>query len=539
MPVTSHDGAPQDWVPQALTVTPADIVSAGETAPAPANPEDIDGLLVEVDYYENRPCLGRLEFERYVEAESALENIVSAEATLRQKEFEYQHADELLARVIELNTRQREIARREAARTDPTPDADYLSRLEYISGAADGVILLMEGLRFANIADHRRLASDFEAADENLKSAMDYFARLAESDLPLSSVGALRYTLTGATAQLMQGLQQMRGGDYRGAYASLDKTHVTFRELLAQAEEEHQRDGGQSDPQFDELQRDLSDGLRYVQAIQGFVEMLREAQDGNYADAVHSGEEAVDRFVRILKENIARQVNRNARSLYEMELARVQGWLSWARAELAVDECRWTECREQIRQARGYWNEATRIATRNVFVGIMAQPPEAGNTEMLLKNTLRRCDREVGFRRQIRALEVTLDRAGKIEILAQGGNAVSASSDYNFHGNVAAQAIGNQNTVRDGQITQNIGAPDLKELAGQLAELREVMAGAARSPQEHEAVTAVVAASEAAGRNDEQGVRLHLVRAGQWALRIAEQLALTAVTTAIKASMGG
>ncbi len=504
-------------------------------APPSAAADDAEGLLREVDYYQRLPRLGPTEFDRYVKAAVALENMINAEAARRSADFEYAHADELLAQVVAVNTTLRGIAEREIARADPSPSEHYTDYLCHWRDAADGVILLVEGVRLTNRADERRLASDFEGGEQHLKAAMEYFGRLAGSKLPQRALGARRYTLAQATVQLLAGLQELRIGDFRAAYRRLDDTHVALKELLTKAEEEDQHRGDRSGPQASELWRDLTNGLRYVEATQSFVELLREAHVGNYRDAVVSGREAVGHFERILNA----VASRNARALYEMELARVQGWLAWTQAELAVDESQWTDCREQIRRARAHWNKAARIAARNVSVGITNQRPEIGDTDMLLQGTLRRCDREAEFREKISTLQANLERARNIHILAQGGNAMSAESTFNFHGNVAANSIGNQNEIRDGSVQQNVGAGDFRELADQLAELHQVMASVARTPAEREAVAAVSEAGEAARRDDESAVRRNLARTGRWALKIAEQLALTAATAAITRSLGG
>ncbi|MBM2620931.1 hypothetical protein JIG36_36070 [Actinoplanes sp. LDG1-06] len=506
--------------------------------PPMSNPDDMDSLVVEVAYYENLGSLDRDDFDRYVRAEATLENMISAEAARRQKDFGFAEAEELLDQFLALNTSQRDIAERERAR--PGLDDDYRRQLDYIGAATAGNILLAEGQQHANRAEQRRLASDYDSAEKHLREAMRCFAQLARSDVPLQPVGELRYTLSEATGQMMAGLAHMRAGDFKGAYQSLDRTHVAFDELLAQAEEEHARAGDANDPQFEELRRDLADSMRYVQAVQSFAEVLREAQNGNYRDAVVSGQEAVAHFERIVAEAVARQASRNAHSLFEMELARVNGWLSWVSGELAVDEGRWAACREHIRAARGHWNRAARAATRNFYMGIIAQRPEDGNTDMLLQSTLRRCDRELAFRMEIDALNAKLTHSNRIEIQAvgQGGNAMPSSSNFNFNAPVSSNIIGNEARIESATANQANASTDLRELTRQLADLREVLAGAARTPQERETVEAVTAAHEAAGRNDEEATRTNLARAGKWALGVAEQLALAAATAAIKLAMG-
>ncbi|MEV6843014.1 hypothetical protein [Actinoplanes sp. NPDC051411] len=514
------------------------------TAPNPMPPsmsklDDVPSLMDEVGYYEKLPELRVDEFDRYVRAESALEDMILAEATRQQKEFGYAAADELFGRFLRLNDTQREICDREHQRLDGEPD--YVRRLVSIRDVAAGNVILAEGLQFTCRAEERRLANDFDGAESNLNAAMSCFAQLADSDLPLQPVGALRHTLAAATSQMMAGLAHMGNGDFKGAYQAFDNTHVAFDELLNQADDGGAPENGPARAQYEELRRDLGDGIRYIQAVQSFVETLREAQNGNYGDAVLSGQEAAEHYERILNEAVARQVPRNARSLYEMELARVNGWVSWASAELAVDECRWADCRDMIRRARNQWNLAAHVAARNVFNGIISQRPATGDTDMLLQNTLRRCERELTFRKEIDVLNVKLDNANKIvmQIQANGGNAV-APGDNIFNAPVSAGFIGNQNRVDNvtANQTTNTGA-DLKELAGQLGELRELLAAAARTASERDSVAAVEAAQDAAKRGDESAVRRHLAAAGRWSLGVGEQIGLAVATTAIKAALGG
>ena len=505
--------------------------------PPQSDPDNLDELVVEVAYYEHLPRLDRAEFDAYVKAEALLETLISSVAAQNQKEFEYQQAHELLDQFAALNARQREIAERERGHAGDDPE--FAAVLDYIMGAAAGNVILAEGLQDANRADERRAAGDFEAAEGHLRNAMAGFARLAGSDLPSQPVGALRFTLTEAMLQMVTGLAQMRSGDFRGAYTCFDNTRVVLTELLTEAEGEHARDDGQADPQFEELRVDLSDGLRYIKAVQAFVETLREAQNGNYPDAVASGREAVAAYERIVEEMLARRVSRNARVPCEMELARVRGWLTWARAELAVDKCQWTDCRDLVREARTHWNEANRAAARLVYLGVLAQRPEAGNTDMLLQSTLRRCDRERTFQAEIDTLKSRTDHASRIEIHAQGGT--SSMSSPQFNAPVSTNSIGDHNQVDHNTVhaDQRPAGPDLKELAAQLAELRAVLATAARTPQERETVTAVAAAEEAAVRNDRSAMSRHLAATGRWALETAQQLVLTAAATAIKAGIGG
>lgn len=503
------------------------MTTPGLERPPASAPDDMDGLLAEVDYYESLPQLDAADFDCYARAEGALAAIIMTEATLRQKEFSFAAAEELFGRFIQLNEMQRRICERERRHDDG--DVAYLARLARVRDAAAANCILAEGLKHACQAGERRLAGDFDMAVRHLAAAMKHFGQLADSELPLQAAGARRYASAEAASRTMTGLAHMRDGDFKGARQCFATARVAFDELKDRV------------GQDEDVRAEVLEALRYLQAVQSFAETLRESQNGNYGDAVLSGGEAVAHYERLLRDAMARQVPRNAQSLYALELARVKGWLSWASAELAVDEGRWAQCRDLVRQARGHWNDAAHEAARIVFTGIVTQRPEAGDTDMLLQNTLRRCERELTFRKQIDALNAKLDSANKIVMQIQGGQGghAVAPGDNVFNAPVNAGIIGNENRVEHSQANQNVaGGADLRELAAQLAELRGLLAAAARTADEQKSVTAVAAAQECATRGDEAGVRSHLAAAGQWALRIGEQIGLALATAAIKSSLG-
>ncbi|WP_433295597.1 hypothetical protein ACQP2F_36215 [Actinoplanes sp. CA-030573] len=501
------------------------------TAPEMSALDDLTSLLAEVDYYESRPGLDAGELERYLRAAAALGDLIMAEAVRRQKELRFADAEVLLGQFLQLNETKRK--RCERARRHQDDDSAHLAGLR---DAAAADVLLAEGLQHVCRADERRLAGDFDTALRCLATATKCFEQLAASSLPLRRIGAWRLSLTRATTDLMTGLGHMRAGDFRGAHQSFDNAYVAFGELLDRIGEEPPDLPAHA--QYDEVRDRLVDGRRYLEAVQSFVEMLREAQSGRYGDAVLAGQEAVDRYQRLVREAVTQQAPRTARLLYEMDLARVNGWLSWATAELAVDEARWQDCRDQVRLARTQWKQAAHIAARTVYHEIVAQRPEPGDTEMLLQNTLRRCDRELQFRKEIEALNAKLDRAATIVIQNQGGRAV-APSDFTFNAPVSATSIGNENRIENATANQQVaGGTDLRELAAQLRELRDLLAGAARTPQEQSAVAAVEAAQDAATRGDEPTMRRYLADAGKWALQIAEQIGVAAATAAIKSALG-
>jgi hypothetical protein len=516
-------------------------MTAPDTAAPPMSAlDDLTSLLAEVDHYESRPALDADELERYLRAASALGDLIMAEATRRQKEFRFADAEVLLGQFLQLNATKRKLCER--ARRHQDGDSAQLARLAGLRDAAAANMLLAEGLQHVCRADERRLAGDFDTALRCLGTATKCFEKLAGSTLPLRQIGAWRLALTRATSELMTGLGHMRGGDFKGAHQSFDNAYVAFGELLRQTDEDQPPEDGPTRAQYAEVRGQLIDGRRYLEAVQSFVEMLQEAQSGRYGDAVLAGQDAVDRYHRLVREAVTQQAPRTARSLYEMDLARVNGWLSWAAAELAVDEERWADCRELVRQARNHWKQAAHIAARNVYHEIISHRAEPGDTDMLLQNTLRRCDRELQFRKEIEGLNAKLDRAGTIVIHNQGGQGgrAVAPSDFTFNAPVNATSIGNQNRIENATAAQHAATgPDLRELAAQLQELRDLLAGAARTEPEQAAVTAIESAQDAATRGDEPTMRRFLTQAGQWALQIAEQIGLAAATAAIKSAVGG
>ncbi|GAA4451207.1 hypothetical protein [Phytohabitans houttuyneae] len=507
---------------------------------------DLAELLRRVELYEQEESLPVPEFERYARTETALENVLQVEAARRASDFDYDGCIELLDQVIGLNQRLADIAERELRQLEAAGQyGEAADTLRNWRDLAQGLILIVQGLIHSQRSDERRLTGDIEGAEQALAEAMRYFDQLARSDLPQQQVGMLRGMLAHATNEFLSGLREMRAANFRGAYHFLDRCRVMFEELLESAREEHRRDDGSSAAQFQELERDLSVTLAYARAVQSQVEMLREVQVGNHGAAVECGQESIRVFESLVEAAVAESMTRNVVALRRMELAYVRGWLSWSQAEYAVDERDWAQCRVHARHARTHWNEAARLVTRNNLLGLVSGQNDQGNTELLLQSTLRRCEREQRFHREIEELRGALNRINPIVIHnqgGQGGSAMTNRDNFTFNAPVTntGGAIGNQEHVEIGQVhhQQVLGPTDFRALAEELAELREAMAAGARTDQEREVVARVREAEEAARRADEQTVRSRLAAAGRWALTMAQNLMLTAATAAIQRSIG-
>ncbi len=98
----------------------------------------------------------------------------------------------------------------------------------------------------------------------------------------------------------------------------------------------------------------------------------------------------------------------------------------------------------------------------------------------------------------------------------------------------SAKSSSNSNNVVS---SSGISGVDLKILVSDLDQLRVGMRAVAQELEHDEAVTAVGKALKAAEIGDEKSVAGHLKTAGKWALGIAEKLALSIATEAIKDSM--
>jgi hypothetical protein len=502
---------------------------------------DVAELLCRVERYEQEETLSPGDFEEYARTETALENILHMAAIQRAADFDHDGCIDLLDQVIGLNQRLAEIAERELARLDENPataDQEITTSLETWRDLAYGLILLAQGLILTQRSDERRLTGDIEGSERALAEAMEYFQQLARSELPQQQVGMLRYALAQAGNEFLAGLREMRNANFGSSYHHLDRCRVMYEELLEEAAAEHRRDDGTSNTQFEELRRDLSVGLAYARAVQNQVEMLREIQSGNYSAAVDCGRDSIRVYESLAEAAVAESLTRNVVALRQMELAYVRGWLAWSQAEQAVDERDWAGCRAHARTARTYWNDAARLVTRNNLLGLVSGQQDQGNTEMLLRSTLRRCEREQRFHREIEELRATLNGINPIVIHNQGGHAVSNRDNFTFNGSVNESVVGSQRNVEMTHAQQGLGVADLRALAEELAELREAMAAGAHTDREREVVRQVREAEEAARRADEPGVRSRLAAAGRWALQMAENLALTAATAAIQRSLG-
>jgi hypothetical protein len=545
------------------------MTTAVEPDATPTEPsfEDLAAL---VERYELASELTPAEFEEYAQTETRLEGIMTVQASRCTAELDFDGSIALLTQVIALNQQLATIAGREMARIDAAsgpatvqrpddmwpetatgsvdvnqpPDSVAAERQTAMAnlGAwqdlASGLILVLQGQISSTHADERILAGDFSGAEQGLREAMNYFEQLADSELPQQQVGLLRGMVTQARVEMVAGLREGASGNFRGAYDFLDRSLIMFEEILEQTLEGHQNDDGSSSNQYEDLQRELTTVLTYTRALQGQVDLLREAQSGNYAAAIESGRETVRVFETLENAAATAGLTRNMVLLRRMERAAVNGWICWAQAELAVDERRWSECRTHLRQARSHWNEATRLSTRNMLLGLVGGRPDQGNIEMLLQATIRRCERETRLHNEIESLHAVISHMKQMNIYNQGSATTMIGRDhFQFNDAVNAAAIGSESTVEVASVNQRVDT-DYRGLATELADLHSAMADGARTPAEHAAVEQVRRAAEGARRNDGHAVAAGLAAAGTWALAIAQQLSLAVATAMIQRSLG-
>ena len=392
-----------------------------------STPADVNRLVTTVDQYEQMVSMTEATFRVYLEAEAELEGILISESEAAAAEFDFDRCEQLLDQVATLNQTFCDIADRELGRLGVAANQDFAAELRFLREAAEGLILLVSGLRLANRAEERRMASDLNSAERLLNESMEYFAQLSDSDLPQNGIGELRGQLAVASAALIAGLRESRSGQFHGAYQEFDATRVRLDIILSDAEEEYEAldaaIAAQIAAQYEDLCRDLRTMRSGIVALQSLVELLREVQSGNYVEAVECGAEAERLYEEILQAAIQSGTSRYARALHEAELALVRGWHALSRAELAIDREQYSECRDFLREARAQWNEAFRIASRNSVRGIAGQP-DLGNTEMLLQSTLRRCNREASFRKRINEMQAENEKLRQTIVIAEGGHVV-------------------------------------------------------------------------------------------------------------------
>lgn len=124
------------------------------------------------------------------------------------------------------------------------------------------------------------------------------------------------------------------------------------------------------------------------------------------------------------------------------------------------------------------------------------------------------------------------------------GETIMSHDTYHFQAPV--QLTGNLgsggHTTTNGPVRQvqrdAAGGEELRRIASELAQLREVLALGPRTEPELAAVEQVRLAEQAARSGDESGLRNHLSAAGRWALEMAERIGAEAAAAVLRQSLG-
>ncbi|MEQ4722191.1 hypothetical protein [Nonomuraea sp. B19D2] len=502
--------------------------------------DEIERLQERVNSYELMSALTPAEFDEYFAAESDLENRIAAFADLCAGYLNFSTASDAFDEIIELNRRLREICGRELDRTEPPPAEEYRDRLRGAQIEAHALTLLAEGVKRTFQAEDRRLRGDLNSTLAYLEGAREYFIELANGPSAQAHQGVLRNAITDANIAFHRATSNLRQGHLTSALEGFQLAQ-TLCEKYFQLYSEAEALDLPAIGAYAAMNRNSIEMAKYSAAMQAEAEFQREAQDGNFGEAVDYGREVVRLLKELLESSEAANDPEAHRNIREMELAHMRGWLHWAEAEDAIGRQDWDACVKSIREARTEWKHATALSLAGESIAEIGVRPLLGSTEMSVRSTQRRLERERAHHAEVARLQTDISRMSRFVFNVQGGSAM-AGDQFNLQ-NANVNQVGSHNVSHGTSITaqQNIttaAAVDLVGLAKELVSLREAMTAGARTPEQQESVAAVEAAEQAAQNGDEGGVRRNLAKAGRWALTIAEKLALTAAETAIRAGIG-
>ncbi|AQZ62860.1 unnamed protein product [[Actinomadura] parvosata subsp. kistnae] len=501
---------------------------------AESDAADISELGRIVMRYELADLKDLADFDRYVRAEGRLENHLMRVAERLSSFYDIEGACRLLDQVLAFN----QTLRRKIDDALPLHEDDRRARAE-LGGwrdEADGVILLIEGMKAMFRAQEHTLKGHVRDAERLLSGARANFERLrTRGPGPLAEAGAFRHALAGAHLQLSKGVAKLQSGDTTDATERFARAHIGFARLL----DDPERAAAHGDV------RELHDLADRARALQRHTEFLRETKAGEYALAIRTGEEAVKYYERLAAAARAPGVPKVVRNLRGMEHKYVLGLLMWCRAEKAVEDRDWRLCDELIAEAHRTWRESVYDSLLNEDVGAASLRPQLDTLDMMLQGTRRRRDSEERHQKQIARLEEELGRLRQTHIWTQGGTAMAGGDHHetiNVNGPVTG-VTGIGSHARASAETVNIAQPstgslDLAAVRAELADLREALADLARTPAQQAVVAEVARAEEAAQVEDESRVRRHLAAAGEWALETARLLGQTAVEAVIKTGLG-
>lgn len=503
---------------------------------------DLDAMVTAVAMFEAASSLSHPEFTRYITLEGQLESQLYDLSVAAAGQFEFDQARQMLDEVIELNQTLEATVNRELNNAD-VPN-EYRTDLTNGREAAAAIILLCQGQRYQTDADERQCAGDMVGANNALRQAQGWFERLADSGTSHADFGALRAVLVETRTTFNDAVLALRAGRYDQAKEGFQETRVRFGLIHDELTDAPADLGATTVAAIETVLAEVGDQLVYTEVLNRFSEFFSQMNTGDYDEAVYSIREAVSRCEQWRKTSVSLALPPPAQNIRRMEGELFRGWQAWAEAELAIERAVWDECRQRVRDARNHWAASTDVAIRHRLLGVPAAPIESSSMEMLLHSTLRRCKKERELREQIDRLHGLRWQPAATVINQYAGGAMTQEpgDTFNFHGKVNAGAIGAQARVVADQIgdqTRLAALPDLRTLAEELADLREMMAQGARAQSERDAVEQIRQAEDVARRGDEHAVREHLKAAGRWALAVAQRLGLLAAETAIKASLPG
>jgi hypothetical protein len=511
--------------------------------------ETISELGATLERFELAAVLAPAEFEEYFDTEVRLEAKLLAIANQRAADLDHEGARELLDQVVRLNQDMRAVTTRQLERNGKL-DEVFRRRLGEVTAVASGRMLLVQGQIHQNLAGEQVLADDLPEARHNLERAAVCFADLGDGDYPQSVVGDIARAAVATRIGFLDGMAAMQRGRYETAKeffeTAFSKYGLMVDELGRAAADERTRST------VEEFQRDCQEQATYTSILIKYVEFFCQMRANNYEDAVAYATDAVALYEAWLNRAVAAERSELVQRLRGMELEYFRGWESWARAEHAVETRDWDECHRLLRAAKQHWFTSGDMARRYALLGVMTPQYQTANAEMLLQSTLRRRAGEKRLDEQLLALreENRQLRATNIFNNAYGGDSVKheETSNISIGGNVTGPVGAGHAKVQSGDVSSGdtvvdksttvTNLADLRQLAEELSELRELMAAGATTAAQQDSVHHIELAEQQARIGDEKGVLEHLKVAGRWALSFAERLTMTAAETMIKASLG-
>ncbi|TCO48024.1 hypothetical protein [Actinocrispum wychmicini] len=523
--------------------------------PQPSTELTITDLGNELERYELAATLSPAEFDDYYAKEVELESRLLAFADQHVAELEFGQAKDMLGQIVSLNQEMRSVAGRQLDRADPG-DVAYRERLVAAQEAATGLMMLIQGQIHQHQAEEHMLSGRLPDARSSLETAAACYGDLTSSATPHSAIGEIAQASMVTRIEFLDGTAAMQRGRYESAKEFFEEAYAKYG-LFA---EELARETEGVDDRFlspvDHFQREFAEQSTYTCIMIKYLDFFCQIQAGNYEDAVAYVTDAVTLYEAWLNRAIAVSLPNVVQQVRRMELEYFRGWQAWGRAEQAIQLREWDECGNHIRNARKFWFISSDISRRHALLGVMTPQFQTANAEMLLRSTLRRRASEQRLHEEIgRLLEENRQLRTNITHYSGGtvthGNKISVGRDA-----IGPITSGDDATVHTGAVTSSktadsgatvIGTEsatntanlaDLRALAEQLADLREVMAAGAATDGQRESVRQIELAEEQAKVGDGSRLKEHLKAAGRWALTVAERLALTAAETAIKSSLG-